>query len=549
MTSLQYNSILILAIPVGKSLPFQTNLLGTHFSEGKSCLAVQRTIVSRTKLSAFAIAKRVVTMSLNHLDLDDENLKVKGASKVYAFSLNVDENSEHRAIEIKFCSIRRPHMRSFYVAMFSLFIGMYIWFSISPLQVTIRDSVPLSGDQALFNASLCAIGGSFLARLAAGSLCDSYGAKIVMSIVLLVASLATGLTALVNSDASLAACRFFSGVAGSSLVVAQFWMSKMFGRKVIGTATATVLGIGYMGGGFSLAFLGTGLLPLFETYLSKEQAWRVVLTIPAISGLFTILLVLCFSDDTPQGPYRRTRKSSSEESAPPAGIRSSHFDLETIQRAARSRNTWILAAQYGASSGTNSALSNVIPVYFEDVLGTSSSTASAIASSIGWLAVTCVLGGYLSDKMMIRRGIKGRWGVQSLLLIGEGVCVIGFALVSKVGPAAFFFASLSFFATITTGSTFGLVPYVDPSATGSVAGIVGAGGSIGAIVLVVLLKFLDYFWSYITMGCLVFVSGMISTLFRFDTDDAENLEINDSSAVLDGSEADSHERLEVSDGL
>ena len=34
---------------------------------------------------------------------------------------------------------------------------------------------------------------------------------------------------------------------------------------------------------------------------------------------------------------------------------------------------------------------------------------------------------------------------------------------------------------MTEGTTFGLVPYVKPTATGAVAGAVGAGGNIGAV--------------------------------------------------------------------
>ena len=34
---------------------------------------------------------------------------------------------------------------------------------------------------------------------------------------------------------------------------------------------------------------------------------------------------------------------------------------------------------------------------------------------------------------------------------------------------------------MTEGSTFGIVPYVKPSATGAVSGAVGAGGNIGAV--------------------------------------------------------------------
>ena len=57
-----------------------------------------------------------------------------------------------------------------------------------------------------------------------------------------IVSLATLCTTLAQNDAGLATCRFFSGFGGFSLVVAMFWISSMFGRQIIGTASSIVLG-------------------------------------------------------------------------------------------------------------------------------------------------------------------------------------------------------------------------------------------------------------------------------------------------------------------
>jgi hypothetical protein len=48
--------------------------------------------------------------------------------------------------------------------------------------------------------------------------------------------------------------------------------------------------------------------------------------------------------------------------------------------------------------------------------------------------------------------------------------------------------TFSLFVQIAEGSTFGIVPYLNPNATGSVAGIVGAGGNAGAVIFSILFR-------------------------------------------------------------
>ena len=48
--------------------------------------------------------------------------------------------------------------------------------------------------------------------------------------------------------------------------------------------------------------------------------------------------------------------------------------------------------------------------------------------------------------------------------------------------------TFSLFVQSAEGSTFGLVPYLNPNLTGSVAGIVGAGGSAGSVIFSILFR-------------------------------------------------------------
>jgi NNP family nitrate/nitrite transporter-like MFS transporter len=189
-----------------------------------------------------------------------------------AYDLAVDEND--KAKEFRFLSFGRPHMRTFYVAIIttcvnvmepicdmcslcpdivpliahitSRFVGMWLWISVSPLQIAIKNTTIITDNQ-LNMASTCSILGSMFARLAAGAMTDRYGASRPMFIALIVSSLATGLTSLVNSGAALSICRFLSGSGGSALVIAQAWTAATFSKNIIGAAMGLVLGIGYTG--------------------------------------------------------------------------------------------------------------------------------------------------------------------------------------------------------------------------------------------------------------------------------------------------------------
>jgi len=76
----------------------------------------------------------------------------------------------------------------------------------------------------------------------------------------------------------------------------------------------------------------------------------------------------------------------------------------------------------------------------------------------------------------------------SVLLLLEGIGIIWFAKSGNLSMAIFmmFFFGLSL--KMANGATYSLVPFISPIAVGSVAGIVGAGGNIGAMLIAFMFK-------------------------------------------------------------
>jgi NNP family nitrate/nitrite transporter-like MFS transporter len=401
---------------------------------------------------------------------------------------------------------------------------MWLWLSVAPLQIAIKNTTGITENQ-LNTASTCSILGSMFARLLAGAMTDKYGASRPMIIALIVASLSTGLTSLVSSGGSLSICRLVSGVGGSTLIIAQAWTAAMFSKNIIGTATGLVLGIGYTGAGFAIAFLGSVLFPALSVSMSENKSWRLCLVISGAVGLLTALIACAGADDTPRKKFY-TREESSCEQGSSILCKIHHGP---IIQAGKHPETWILAMQYTCSSGANSALLNLGVLYFVNVDGAAYAEASGITSVVGWLGLTCFVGGLISDRANTKMGLRGRYLVQLANLGLEGILLVIFPFVTNFGASAFIFIAASMMATWAVGSTGAMVPYVDREVVGSVSGIVGFGGGLGGIFMLLLYSAVGYKLCCVIMGTLVIISACMSLLLRLDDGDTNNIATEDKS--------------------
>jgi len=68
----------------------------------------------------------------------------------------------------------------------------------------------------------------------------------------------------------------------------------------------------------------------------------------------------------------------------------------------------------------------------------------------------------------------------------------------------------SLFVQAAEGTSYGIVPYVDPPATGSISGIVGAGGNTGAVCFGLGFRNLSYKTAFFIMGFTILGSSVLS---------------------------------------
>ena len=135
-------------------------------------------------------------------------------------------------------------------------------------------------------------------------------------------------------------------------------------------------------------------------------------------------------------------------------------------------NTWLLFIQYACCFGVELTMNNAAASYFKSTFELTTESAAAIASIFGWMNLFARgVGGYVSDKANAKMGMRGRLWWQTICLVIEGIMVLVFANTKSLGLAIFIMVIFSSFVQAAEGSSYGIVPYVNPPVTGSISGV------------------------------------------------------------------------------
>jgi NNP family nitrate/nitrite transporter-like MFS transporter len=432
-------------------------------------------------------------------------------SKYESYACRVDQSQEDSSVEIAIFSAARPHMRAFHYAWLTFFFAFFAWFSATPLLPEIQTSLKLSKEQ-IWASSICSAAGAVVTRCIAGLLCDIYGARMVAAVILVVCGVPTMFTGLVNTAAGLSALRLINGIGGSAFVTCQYWTSTMFTREVSGTANALAAGWGNLGGGIAQIFVGTMLFPLFKLIYSKAGtqqdpatlAWRTCCIIPGLICAGFSYFVIRYSDDSPKGNYHKRKQ---------LGLMQKHSAWKYIKAALSDHNTWLLVLMYGCCFGVEITTTNAAALYFTEEFKLSTESAAAVAFTFGGMNLFARgLGGFLSDASNAYWGMRGRLIWQLTCFALEGAFIMLFSKAKSLAGSITALMTFSIFVQGAEGSTFGIVPYLNPGLTGTVAGIIGAGGNAGAVVFSIMFQQLPYRNAFFWMGASTTCISILSTL-------------------------------------
>ena len=224
---------------------------------------------------------------------------------------------------------------------------------------------------------------------------------------------------------------------------------------------------------------------------------------PGVMLLVMAWLYWKYTKDTPAGNFDelpQTEKGKKEN---------------TFLMAAKDYRTWILTIAYAACFGVEITVDNFAASYFHDDYKATLIFAGLLASIFGWLNIFArALGGIVSDKVGKKYGFNGKVSLLAVLLLLEGIGIMLFAnsggLVMAIMMMFFFGLCLK----MANGATYSIVPFINPKAVGSVAGIVGAGGNVGAMLIGFLFKSMSYSTAFLYLGSGVFATGVIVLVVR-----------------------------------
>eukprot|EP00186_Timspurckia_oligopyrenoides_P002011 CAMPEP_0182451574 /NCGR_PEP_ID=MMETSP1172-20130603/43791_1 /TAXON_ID=708627 /ORGANISM="Timspurckia oligopyrenoides, Strain CCMP3278" /LENGTH=505 /DNA_ID=CAMNT_0024649357 /DNA_START=560 /DNA_END=2077 /DNA_ORIENTATION=+ len=399
------------------------------------------------------------------------------------FRLPVD--AQHRALKLQPWRFDKPHMRAFFFAWAHFFVAFFGWFAVSPLMSTIKNSpeLGLQTKKARGNSNVIAVSGTVLMRLFIGPFSDRYGPRVASGALMTVFSLPVYLIGTAFNYASFCTARFFIGFLGATFVVTQYWTSIMFAPLIVGTANATSAGWGNLGGGVTNALMPQFFNLMKAFGLNDDRAWRVVMVIPGTMSLGIGILLYFFSQDCPDGNYKDLHLSGAKQKTNP---------LIAMKRAALNLRSWILFLLYATCFGVELIMNANLSSYFQDEFGVDQGQAGLIASLFGLMNLFArSLGGLSSDALSKRFGMTGRLAVFFSVQFLEGIMLLIFSRMTVLGAAIPMLVLFSTCVQMAEGATFGVVPFVDPPATGAVSGIVGAGGNVGAMTLGLLFANLD----------------------------------------------------------
>ncbi len=416
----------------------------------------------------------------------------------------------NKATRIKLFSLSTPPMRAFHMSWFAFFLCFFGWFGIAPLMAVVRDDLGLTKTE-IGNTIIASVAITILFRMIIGRLCDRIGPRLTYTWLLMLGSIPVMSIGLANSYETFLLFRLAIGAIGASFVITQYHTSVMFAPNVVGTANATTAGWGNLGGGVTQMVMPLIFALILTFGASEFLGWRLAMVIPGVILFFTGIAYYFLTQDAPDGNFKELRERG--ELPPTTDKEAGSFML-----AAKDPRVWALFVIYAACFGVELTINNIAALYFFDRFELSLGTAGLIASLFGLMNIVArTLGGMFSDRFAKNSGLKGRVRFLFAVLVLESIALIVFSQMSVLILAIGSMIVFSLFVQMSEGATYGVVPFINKKALGSVAGIVGAGGNAGAVAAGFLFRSesLTTQTSLLYLGIFVLIASSFAAFVRF----------------------------------
>ena len=441
-----------------------------------------------------------------------------------------------------FLNFKTPQMRAFWITAFAFFMCFFSWFGIVPFMPQVVKDLGLTPQQK-YMSIIVAVSGTVFARLLLGKLCDRFGPRLCYTWLLLIGAIPVIAIAFVQNYTQFLICRLFIGFIGASFVITQYHTSIMFAPNCVGTANATSAGWGNLGGGANrIGMMAISSFIVSIGLCDAASSWRWSMAIAGIICALTALIYFFFTQDAPEGNFKDLRAAGKmpEPKKAEAGF----------MAAAKDYRVWILFLVYAGCFGIELTVYGVMDDYLQNAFSIERSTAMTMVACFALMNIFArTLGGVFGDKFGIKNGLKGRVQFLTIIMCIEGIVLCLFSQISLFPLAFAVLILFSLSVQMAEGATFTVVPFINKKCIGSVAGIVGAGGNVGAVLAGLLIKSnvgtakgaaesAAVSNSFLIIGAIVILSGILSLLIKFSPEaEAEVREATLSSAGKKATEA------------
>ncbi|MCA9248101.1 MAG: MFS transporter [Planctomycetales bacterium] len=419
----------------------------------------------------------------------------------------------NKATSINLFSLKTPQMRAFHMTWFAFFLCFFAWFGIAPLMAVVREELSLTKEQ-IGNTIIASVAITIVARLIIGWLCDRIGPRLSYTFLLVFGSIPVMAIGLAQSYETFLLFRLGIGVIGASFVITQYHTSVMFAPNCVGTANATSAGWGNLGGGVTQMVMP--LVFAFFVWLGYGDpvAWRLSMVAAGGVCFLTGIAYFLFTTDLPDGNFKELRESGE--------LVRTETGKGSFWLAASDYRVWALFFVYAACFGIELTINNIAAIYYMDYFDLGLKTAGLVAGLFGLMNIFArTLGGFVSDRFVRTGGLKGRVRWLFIALFIEGIALLLFSQMRVLALAIPAMVVFSLFVQMSEGATYSVVPFINKKALGSVAGIVGAGGNMGAVCAGFLFRSEDltYPQALMILGGLVSACAFCAFAVRFSTED------------------------------
>ena len=341
------------------------------------------------------------------------------------------------------------------------------------MMAIIRDELQLTQSQ-VGNTIIASVAITIFARFFIGWLCDRIGPRLCYTGLLLVGSLPVMGIGLAHDYTSFLLFRLAIGAIGASFVITQYHTSVMFAPNCVGAANATSAGWGNLGGGVTQ--MAMPLVFAFFVFMGYSDfwSWRLSMVVAGLVCFVTGILYYLLTTDLPDGNFKELREKGE--------LRPATQVSGTFWLAAKDPRVIALFFIYGACFGVELTINNIAALYFRDYFGLGLKTAGLVAGLFGLMNIFArTTGGLIGDVFGHAGGLKGRVKWLFIALFVEGLALMIFSQMKVLPVAIGAMILFSLFTQMSEGATYSVVPFINKKALGSVAGIVGAGGNMGAV--------------------------------------------------------------------